>query len=467
MLTTTETIKLYLTLNKLMYKHSLLGKEIYNKQRNPDVDNPDFIKLLEISIFIDMLIEYNDSVILEGVAYPYYGIFEGLELDKVLDYLVYTYNLNPVPYLDFPKNTTTFIESTISLPIGNGNNGTELPNGGGVNFYLTKNITGSLIWDQIENVNQVKTKLAWSTSNPILKLGEAGYEVETNAGIVVYTRTKVGNGILAWNSLPYADEDIYPFAQTATINSGAIQAGDSLLGRKVIDIIQDMLSPYQIPAFNSFTANGQSNYTFEVGTSLASVYNLAWSLSQLDNVQNTNSGIISINKNNVFTSLPNVNLKTLSTNINSVSGFKYNLPDSFRLSITGQDIFGSNIGSRNIDFTWLGRVRFGISASPSVNTQSQINALSANFLSNKAGLARVYNFNPGYIYIAIPAFIDISNIKFIDVDNGLNFSMATQNIWDNSLPQLVSYNNGNTTYNYRIYRGEFFYNAPTSVRIEF
>lgn len=40
----------------------------------------------------------------------------------------------------------------------------------------------------------------WATVNPVLDDGEPGYEKGTN-------RWKVGNGITAWNDLPYMGQD--------------------------------------------------------------------------------------------------------------------------------------------------------------------------------------------------------------------------------------------------------------------
>lgn len=36
----------------------------------------------------------------------------------------------------------------------------------------------------------------WNTYNPILKSGEPGYEIDTG-------KMKIGNGVTAWNALPY------------------------------------------------------------------------------------------------------------------------------------------------------------------------------------------------------------------------------------------------------------------------
>lgn len=43
------------------------------------------------------------------------------------------------------------------------------------------------------------TKARWVDLNPILAAGEMGFEIDNN-------RLKIGNGITAWNSLPYVTE---------------------------------------------------------------------------------------------------------------------------------------------------------------------------------------------------------------------------------------------------------------------
>lgn len=43
------------------------------------------------------------------------------------------------------------------------------------------------------------TKAKWTDLNPILAAGEMGFEIDNN-------RLKIGNGITAWNSLPYITE---------------------------------------------------------------------------------------------------------------------------------------------------------------------------------------------------------------------------------------------------------------------
>lgn len=43
------------------------------------------------------------------------------------------------------------------------------------------------------------TKINWEQENPVLATGEMGFEIDNN-------RLKVGNGVNAWNVLPYITE---------------------------------------------------------------------------------------------------------------------------------------------------------------------------------------------------------------------------------------------------------------------
>ena len=60
--------------------------------------------------------------------------------------------------------------------------------------------------------------LGWSTNNPILASGEIGIELSpTPAQIVLF---KVGDGITAWNSLPYQNEAISVATLGANVFTG-------------------------------------------------------------------------------------------------------------------------------------------------------------------------------------------------------------------------------------------------------
>jgi hypothetical protein len=50
----------------------------------------------------------------------------------------------------------------------------------------------------------------WTTVNPVLAAGEAGYELDTK-------KMKVGDGVTAWNSLPYFSSSLYVADDTSTV----------------------------------------------------------------------------------------------------------------------------------------------------------------------------------------------------------------------------------------------------------
>lgn len=54
------------------------------------------------------------------------------------------------------------------------------------------------------------TAAAWALANPVLSAGEPGVETDTNL-------VKYGNGVTAWNSLPYASGTFDPEAITANL----------------------------------------------------------------------------------------------------------------------------------------------------------------------------------------------------------------------------------------------------------
>jgi len=57
-------------------------------------------------------------------------------------------------------------------------------------YINTANVTIKIRHDKAEN---------WSTKNPILLIGEYGYEEDTFL-------LKIGDGITAWNNLPYLNK---------------------------------------------------------------------------------------------------------------------------------------------------------------------------------------------------------------------------------------------------------------------
>ena len=67
------------------------------------------------------------------------------------------------------------------------------------------------------------TASAWTTANPILSQGEAGYEFDTG-------RFKVGNGLSPWNSLPYSSGVTGPTGPSVTGPTGPQGAASTVPG---------------------------------------------------------------------------------------------------------------------------------------------------------------------------------------------------------------------------------------------
>jgi hypothetical protein len=67
------------------------------------------------------------------------------------------------------------------------------------------------------------TASAWTSANPILSQGEAGYEYDTG-------RFKVGNGLSPWNSLPYSSGVTGPTGPSVTGPTGPTGAASTVTG---------------------------------------------------------------------------------------------------------------------------------------------------------------------------------------------------------------------------------------------
>ena len=96
------------------------------------------------------------------------------------------------------------------------------------------------------------TATEWTTANPVLSQGEAGYEHDTG-------RFKIGNGVSGWNSLPYSSGVTGPTGPSSTATVGSVST----------------LSP------------GASATVVNSGTASAAVYNL-WYSSRCNRCYRTN-----------------------------------------------------------------------------------------------------------------------------------------------------------------------------------
>lgn len=82
----------------------------------------------------------------------------------------------------------------------------------------------------------------WTSSNPVLVEAEIGIESDTyfTSGTVRLYKTKVGDGVTAWNALPYAQLGTFGGSGGGGgAGSGEIvDMGDRMTGNEILDIGQ-------------------------------------------------------------------------------------------------------------------------------------------------------------------------------------------------------------------------------------
>jgi len=88
-----------------------------------------------------------------------------------------------------------------------------------------------------------ETAAIWTALNPVLLVAEVGVENNTyfTSGTVRLYKTKIGDGVTAWTSLPYAQ--LGTFGGSGGSSSGAgsgeiVDMGDRMIGSEILDIGQ-------------------------------------------------------------------------------------------------------------------------------------------------------------------------------------------------------------------------------------
>jgi len=113
------------------------------------------------------------------------------------------------------------------------------------------------------------TAAQWTTANPVLASGEFGYETDTK-------KMKVGDGVTAWVSLPYWDDQSAP----AVHNHTASQISDSTAtGRSVLTAADAAAARTAIGAGTSSLAIGSTASTAKAGNWFPSFAEVTGTLS--------------------------------------------------------------------------------------------------------------------------------------------------------------------------------------------
>lgn len=219
---------------------------------------------------------------------------------------------------------------------------------------------------------------------------------------------------------------------------GGIEAGTTFNNVPITSVLDQLLYPYQLPSFSSFSINISS--PVEVGYTIPSgSKTFTWTTTNSSNIV-TNSVSIVDTTNSVTLATGLANDGSENINISSIQ----NTTDSSHVwTISALNTNGATL-SATYTVHWYWRIFYGEDANSSL-TNAQINALRASFLSNTA--ATTYSFVTDiqkYKYIAYPSsFGTLTTFK--DTATLLNVAMAPMTV-------VAVTNTYGITTNYNVHR---------------
>ena len=88
-----------------------------------------------------------------------------------------------------------------------------------------------------------ETAAIWTALNPVLLVAEVGVENNTyfTSGTIRLFKTKIGDGVTAWTSLPYAQLGTFGGSGGGGGGAGSgeiVDMGDRMIGSEILDIGQ-------------------------------------------------------------------------------------------------------------------------------------------------------------------------------------------------------------------------------------
>ena len=234
------------------------------------------------------------------------------------------------------------------------------------------------------------------TEVELLIAGGAGGSLE---GVTLAQTTGSGTDVIM-SQKAVSDRIEYTNLNPVPTAIGGVEAGTTFNKTPIIDILNSLLYPYQNPSFSSFSIDGQSSGSFELGYTYPSGNKLfTWNI---------------INPNNVKENSITLNAETGISNTGSksqmVASITKNTAGSHTFTIKAQN--SNNVEfSRTITFNWLAKRFWGVSEEGSV-TDDIIKSFSSE-LSNSRVKTVSYDGTGGrYPYFIYPTALgDLNNTK--------------------------------------------------------
>ncbi len=217
---------------------------------------------------------------------------------------------------------------------------------------------------------------------------------------------------------------------------GGFKAGDTVDGMSDFELWEQLLWPYQYPAFTSFQIDGNSTIYLEVGETFASAtHTVTWSTENPTNVQSNSIVLEDVTGGGtIFTGEPDDGTQDVT-----MGGHTYSVPSTYEYKLHGTNTKGDDF-SRSMHLYWRYRVYWGNDPDPTV-TETEIKAM-ANGL--KTSFAGTYNFtNSGsaeYYYVVYPdAWGAISQWKDTDTGFSVAYDDAGTISVTNSFGETITY----------------------------
>lgn len=175
-------------------------------------------------------------------------------LETYIDHYTYKFKLDDLPYVDYPKRTTHVIFGDCC------GSGTQLPDGGGPGYYLTKDRSGKLIWKKINDCLFKQTFTVTSGNAPYTF--ELIKEVETVHQVFVNGQLLTDESVISHN----------PNTDIVTINFPIQLENDVVTifaGCRSINIISE--NDLFLTIEQNFTWEEGNDQIFELGTPISKV----------------------------------------------------------------------------------------------------------------------------------------------------------------------------------------------------
>jgi hypothetical protein len=224
---------------------------------------------------------------------------------------------------------------------------------------------------------------------------------------------------------------------------GGVVAGTTFTNVPITQVFDQLLYPYQAPAFTAFTMSGSSGTPqptiLEVGATLVGeTKTFNWSTSNQTNISANSISILDFTGNTIIAS----SLANTGPATGTVAAVTNTSATSHIYRITGSNT--QNVGfSRDFTVSWRWRIYWGTGSFASATASDITGSLiSSSLVTNSTG---TFNFGAGgYKYIAYPTVFG-QKFTFKDVNTGFDVDMQD--------PTTVSITNTNSaTTNYFVHR---------------